>query len=643
MAKDNPESGKPGSLPGIRDSVAIPKQLSFWRRLFAFAGPAYLVSVGYMDPGNWATDIAAGSRFGYGLIWVLLMSNIMAVLLQSLSTRLGIVAGLDLAQACRAMFGKQVARVLWILAELSIVATDLAEVIGSAIGLELLFGVPLLWGVFVTALDTFLLLLLHSRGVRMLEAFIVTLITTIGLCMGLEIFLAKPDWGGIASGFVPSLPGHGALYLAIGILGATVMPHNLYLHSALVQSRRIVHTPAGIRGGLRFNTIDSVVALNAAFFVNAALLVMAAATFYRTGHYEVAEIQDAHRLLEPILGAHIAPIAFAVALIASGQSSTITGTLAGQIVMEGFLQIRLRPLVRRLITRFVALVPAVLTILYFGERKSGELLVLSQVVLSLQLSFAVIPLIHLVSDRRWMGQHAIKRRLRIAAWVVAGVIAVLNIQLAVEEIMGWMNAVGSAAWLLWISVVPLGIGMLGLLLYITLLPAWHRAKGIETRAPHGVHGPSEMPAVVPPRVPRHIAAAVDFSTADTSVLSYAVTLARAAGRGSRVTLLHVVESGAARLMGSENQDQEARADQERLEMYCTELGELGVEADFDLGFGNAAVQLERLVKGTKPDLLVLGGHGHRTVADIWHGTTVESLRHRLTIPVLVVPPPAVRG
>jgi manganese transport protein len=615
----------------------VPRQISFWRRLFAFSGPAYLVSVGYMDPGNWATDIAAGSKFGYALIWVLVMSNVMAILLQSLSARLGIVTGMDLAQACRAMFSRPVSWVLWIVCEIAIVACDLAEVLGSAIGLQLLFGLPLLIGVIVTAFDTLIILILHSRGVRMMEAFIVALITTIGACLLLEIVLSKPQWGAMASGFVPSLPGESGLYLAIGILGATVMPHNLYLHSALVQSRRISRTPAGVRSGVRFNTIDSVVALNGAFFVNAALLVMAAATFYRVGLHDVAEIQDAHRLLEPILGAAIAPVAFAVALIASGQSSTITGTLAGQIVMEGFVQIRLRPIVRRLLTRMLAIIPAAITIVAFGERATGNLLVLSQVVLSLQLSFAVVPLIHLVSDSRWMGQYTIKRLLQWGSWVVAGVIATLNLKLAWDEIGGWLLGAGRHAWMLWITIVPLAVGLVGLLIYVTVVPALKRRRGEPTPALASVHGPSAMPAVVPPHAPRHIAAAVDFSGADTAVLSHAVTLARSSGRGATVLLLHVVESGGARLMGEELQDNEARADQQRLELYRTELGELGVEATYDLGFGDPAEALASLVGTHNPDLLVLGGHGHRGVGDFVHGTTVERLRHRVKVPVLVVP------
>lgn len=621
----------------INASVAVPKTPSFWRRLFAFVGPAYLVSVGYMDPGNWATDIAAGSRLGYALLWVLLMSNLMAVLLQSLSARLGIVTGMDLAQACRAMFDRRVSWALWILAEIAIAACDLAEILGSAIGLQLLFGLPLLVGVVVTALDTFLLLFLHSRGVRMMEAFIVVLVTTIGASMAVEVVLAKPVWGDIAGGFVPSLPGEGALFLAIGILGATVMPHNLYLHSALVQSRRISHTPSGIRSGVRFNTIDSVVALNGAFFVNAALLVLAAATFHTSGLHEVADIGEAHRLLEPILGSTVAPIAFAVALIAAGQSSTITGTLAGQIVMEGFVQLRLRPIVRRLATRAVAMVPAVAAIVFAGESSAGFLLVLSQVVLSLQLSFAVVPLVHLVSDRRWMGQYAIRPLTQAAAWLAAGVIAVLNLKLAAESIGGFLQAAGGWAWLVWLTAVPLAVGLVLLLGHVTVVPALARVRGLPTPAYLNVHGPSSMPPLAPPRQPRRVAVAVDFSAADGAVLSHAVSLTQGAGRGARVRLLHVVESGGARLMGGDLQDSEARADQARLEMYVDELAEHGVEADYDLGFGEPVGELARLAEEYGPDLVVLGSHGHGGLTDFVLGTTVERLRHRVRVPVLVVP------
>lgn len=628
---------RPLSLSEVHGTVQVPVHPSFWRRLFAFAGPAYLVSVGYMDPGNWATDIAAGSRFGYALIWVLLMSNIMAILLQSLSARLGIVAGMDLAQACRVLYHRRgVSISLWILAEVAIVACDLAEVLGAAIGLQLLFGFPLLVGVSITAFDALVLLGLQSRGMRMMEAFILALVSTIGVCLGIEVLLSHPEWGQMASGFVPQLPGAGALYLAIGMLGATVMPHNLYLHSALVQSRRIRRVPSGIRSGIRFNVIDSVVALNSAFFVNAALLVMAAAVFFRAG-VEVVEIQDAHRLLEPILGVHLAPIVFAIALIASGQSSTITGTLAGQIVMEGFVQIRVRPVARRLLTRALAIIPAVVTIILFGERTTGDLLVLSQVVLSLQLSFAVIPLIHLVCDRRHMGVYRIGAKLQVASWLVAGVIAALNLWLAWEEVRGWLFGGGGASVWVWLTVVPAGAYLVGLLAYVTFWPLFRRVHAVEM--PPGVHGPLEMPPLQPPRTPRRIAAAVDFTSADGPVLSHAVSLSRSAGRHGLVVLLHVVESGGVRLLGKELGDHETETDRERLELYAAELAEQGVAAEWDLGFGEPVDQLIALVHQHRPDIVVLGSHGHRAIGDFIKGTSVDRLRHRLDVPVLVVPSP----
>ncbi|MCX7894406.1 MAG: Nramp family divalent metal transporter [Thermoanaerobaculum sp.] len=616
--------------------VEVPPQLTFFKRLFAFSGPAYLVSVGYMDPGNWATDIAAGSRFGYSLLWVLVMSNLMALLLQSLSARLGIVTRMDLAQACRAMYGKKAGFGLWILAEVAIVACDLAEVLGSAIGLKLLFGVPLLWGIVITAVDTLLLLLLHGRGIRMLEAFIVVVVTTIGLCLAVEVFLAKPSVGELASGLVPSLPGEGALYLAMGMLGATVMPHNLYLHSALVQSRSIAPTPSGIRAGVRFNTIDAFVALNGALFVNASLLVMAAA-FHRAGYYEVHDIMEAHRLLEPILGAAIAPVAFAFALLLAGQTSTITATLAGQIVMEGFLHLRLRPIVRRLITRAVALVPALLVIGIMGEKAIGDLLVLSQVVLSLQVPFAVIPLVHLVSDARWLGPFTAGPWLRRGAWLVAGLITALNVILVYQEVQGWLQAAGPWRWLLWLTVVPAVGGLAAFLAFVGLEPLRQRRQGAPVPQVAGVHGPAAMPAVAAPPPLRRIAAALDFSPADVGVLSYALALARGAGRHTQVLLLHVVESGGVKLLGDEVADREASTDRQRLELYQAELAAQGVEAHFAMGFGEPAEQLARLAEIHGADLMVVGSHGHRGMADLVHGTTVDRLRHRLRIPVLVVP------
>ena len=458
------------SLQEVNATVDTSKRQKGWRRLLAFMGPAYLVSVGYMDPGNWATDIAGGSAFGYRLIWVLLMSNVMALLLQSLSARLGLVRGLDLAQASRASYPRAVNYVLYGLAELAIAATDLAEILGMAIGLQLLIGLPLLWGVGLTVTDTFVFLLLQRLGIRKMEAFIIALISIIGGAFVVEMFLAKPELGEIAKGFVPSIPNAAALYIAIGITGATVMPHNLYLHSALVQTRSFGKGPEALRKAIRYNFIDSAVALNLAFFVNAAILILAAAAFHRNGLYEVAEIQDAHRLLENLLGSELSPILFAVALIAAGQSSTITGTLAGQIVMEGYLHIRLQPWLRRLLTRLLAVIPAFLVILYFGEEETGPMLIFSQVLLSLQLGFAIIPLIHLVSDRVAMGEFAIGRATRVAAWVVTAIIVGLNVQLVYTEVSGWIAAAGERAWWLWVTVVPVIGAALGLLVYLTLRP-----------------------------------------------------------------------------------------------------------------------------------------------------------------------------
>ncbi|MBC7650610.1 MAG: Nramp family divalent metal transporter, partial [Deinococcales bacterium] len=394
------------SLSEVNASVDTTQNRKGFRRVLAYFGPAYLVSVGYMDPGNWATDLQGGAQFGYKLIWVLLMSNLMALLLQSLSARLGIVRRKDLAQANREVYPPVVNFCLYILAELAIAACDLAEVLGMAIGINLLTGLPLIWGVLLTVLDTFLLLWLQRLGIRKLEAFIIALVGIIGLSFLIEIVFAKPNLGLVLKGFIPTALNQQALYIAVGIIGATVMPHNLYLHSALVQTRKISTDSAGIKKALKYNLIDSTIALNAAFFVNAAILILAATVFFSTGHTEVAKIQDAHRLLQPMLGTKLAPLLFAIALIAAGQSSTVTGTMAGQIVMEGYLSLRINPILRRLITRLIAIVPAVLVILLYGDEKVDDLLVFSQVVLSLQLGFAIIPLIHFVSDKRAMGEFA---------------------------------------------------------------------------------------------------------------------------------------------------------------------------------------------------------------------------------------------
>jgi manganese transport protein len=417
------------SLPEVYRSLPIPKKGSWLRKFLAFAGPGYLVAVGYMDPGNWATDIAGGSLFNYTLLAVILLSNVMAMILQSLAGKLGIVTGRDLAQACRDHYSKPVAIALWLLCELAIAACDLAEVIGSAIALNLLFGIPLLYGVMITVLDVLLILLLQSKGFRYIESIVISLLVVIGICFALELVMARPDWMGVAKGFVPNpqiIQNPEMLYIAIGILGATVMPHNLYLHSSIVQTRQFDQTPKGKREAIKFTTIDSTVALFFALLINASILILSAATFHRSGNVEVAGIEQAYHLLTPLLGTSIASVLFGVALLASGQNSTLTGTLAGQIVMEGFLNIRLAPWLRRLITRLIAIVPAVIVTALYGENGTMQLLILSQVILSLQLSFAVFPLVQFTSDKTKMGEFANPTWLKVVAWTIAFVIAGLN-------------------------------------------------------------------------------------------------------------------------------------------------------------------------------------------------------------------------
>ncbi len=624
------------SLEEVHETVNVPRDGRWWRRWLAITGPALMVAVGYMDPGNWATDLAGGSRYNYTLIWVLLMSNLMAVLLQSLSARLGIVSRRDLAQACREEYPPLVNIPLYILAEIAITATDLAEVLGSAIALQLLFGLPLIYGVLLTAFDTLLLLILSHYGIRKLEAVVASLVGTIGLAMLIEIFLAQPDWHGIASGFVPSLPDSTALYIAIGILGATVMPHNLYLHSALVQTRRVGRHPREIRQAIRWNTIDSAVALNLAFFINAAILIMAAAVFYRRGLHQVAEIQDAYRLLEPLLGTTIAPLAFGIALLASGQSSTITGTLAGQIVMEGYLNLRIRPWLRRLITRVLAITPAIIAISYFGEYATGDLLVLSQVVLSLQLPFATIPLIHMVSDRERMGEFAVGPRLRVAAWVVAGLIVALNVKLLVDEVSAWMMVAGPSAWLIQVIVLPFGVVIALLLVYITVRPFLDPVLG-RAGTPIPVHIHREAPAwteLAPVSPYGRIAVAMDFTGGEERLLAEVLRVAD--GTRPRVYLIHVVESPAARAVGSHAADREVSFDLSRLQQLADTLRASGFEVECLLGMGDPAAEIARLVNEVKADLVIMGSHGHSGISDVLHGTTIEGVRHRVRANLLVV-------
>ncbi|WP_090666184.1 Nramp family divalent metal transporter [Paenibacillus tianmuensis] len=427
------------SLPEVYRSLKIPKSGSWIKKFLAFAGPGYLVAVGYMDPGNWATDIAGGSLFGYSLLSVILISNLMAILLQALAGKLGIVTGRDLAQACRDHYSKPVSMMLWVLCELAIAACDLAEVIGSAIALQLLFGIPLLYGVMITVLDVLLVLLLQNKGFRYIETLVIVLIVTIGACFAVEIFLSKPDIGGIARGFVPTtqiITNPAMLYIAIGILGATVMPHNLYLHSSIVQTRQFEQTTAGKRQAIKYATWDSTIALFFALFINAAILILSAATFHRAGLTKVAEINDAYQLLTPLLGTALGSILFGVALLASGQNSTLTGTLAGQIVMEGFLNFRMPSWLRRLITRLIAVIPAVIVTAIAGESGTAKLLILSQVILSFQLAFAVIPLVKFTSDKKKMGEFVNAPWLTVLSWIVAIFIAILNIYLLYKTFAG---------------------------------------------------------------------------------------------------------------------------------------------------------------------------------------------------------------
>lgn len=638
MKNSHQASNRNISLSEVHETVVVPSRGTAWRKWLAITGPALMVSVGYMDPGNWATDLAGGSRYNYTLIWVLLMSNMMAILLQSLAARLGIVSRRDLAQINHEEYHPAINIPLYVLAEIAITACDLAEVLGSAIALQLLFGLPLIYGVILTALDTFLLLLLSHAGIRKLESVVLALVSTIGVAFIIELFLGQPDWGGIVRGFVPALPDSAALYIAIGILGATVMPHNLYLHSSLVQTRKIGKTQEDIRQAIRWNNIDSAVALNLAFFVNAAILVVAASVFYRNGFYEVAEIQDAHRLLAPILGASIAPFAFAIALLASGQSSTITGTLAGQIIMEGYLNLRIPPWIRRIITRLLAIIPAVLVITYYGEHSTSALLVLSQVVLSLQLPFAIIPLIHAVADRKRMGEFRIAPWIQGLAWLVAAVIVSLNVKLVVDQITTWLDSAGDQAWLLRITVLPIAAAVALLLLYVTVHP-WlrNRMALIGARRPAGVHQEVVLssPDLAQPGSYKRVAVALDFSGNEEKLLAESLRFIDKSQ--TQVTLMHVVESPVARSLGNEGEDLETFTDQDRLEKLADMLKKAGISTDWRLGAGEPASELAAMINNLDAEIVVMGSHGHSGVSDLIHGTVISNLRHHVKASVMIIP------
>ncbi len=598
---------------------------SLWRRIFAFSGPAYLISVGYMDPGNWATDLEGGARFGYQLLWVIVLSSLMAILLQTLSARLGIASQRDLAQACRETYPRPVSGVLWFLCEIAIAACDLAEVLGAAIALNLLFHIPVLAGVLITAVDTLLVLWFSRLGIRMIESFILSLITIIAGCFLFEILWAVPDLAKIPAGLIPRVDGK-SLYIAIGILGATVMPHNLYLHSALVQTRRIGPSEREKRLACKYNFIDSTIALNGAMLVNIAILVLSASIFFRRG-IVVTEIQQAHQLLSPLMGTAAASVVFGIALLCSGQSSTMTGTMAGQVVMEGFLQFRMTPWLRRTLTRSAAIIPAALTVWIVGDRGTYQLILLSQVILSLQLPFAVIPLVQFTSDRRRMGSLANPGWVKFLAWATAAMILGLNVWLVMLNVRDWLSG-----WLAWI-LYPILAGLVTLLFWIALEPVLRRArlKPIEPL-------PGALPAVVaalPTPAYRKIMVPLDHSALDRPAIAHAAALARP--QGAKLYLLHVEEGVTSQMYGALSDTAEI----EQGRAYFTNIEESlrgqGIEVEMVVRHSREPKrEIVRYARELDPDLIVMGAHGHKGLKDVVFGTTINAVRHSLKTPVLVV-------
>jgi manganese transport protein len=608
-------------LPEVHASVTTSKP-TLLKRMFAFAGPAYLVSVGYMDPGNWAAGLGAGSQFGYKLLWVMVLSNLMAILLQTLSARLGIVTGRDLAQACREAYPKPVSYALWVLCEIAIAACDLAEVLGAAIGLNLLFGIPLVTGVLLTALDTFLVLWLTRYGIRVVEGLIIVVIMVITGCFLVELAFARPALSEMVTGLVPKIDG-ASLYIAISILGATVMPHNLYLHSALVQTRKVGRNPEEQRAACKFNLIDSVIALNGALIVNASILILAAAVFFKSGTI-VNEIEQAHELLTPLLGTALASALFAIALLASGQSSTLTGTYAGQIVMEGFLNLRLRPWLRRLLTRSVAIVPAAITVSGSGDSGTYQLLILSQVILSLQLPFAVLPLIRFTSDRTRMGEFANKAWVNVLAWTVAAIILGLNFWLVADAAIPWVQA---APWHLAI-VIPVGIAMLTLLGWVAF--AKHLPVPVEDEL-RGVEVAADLPAPVY----RKILVPLDHSDRDRAAVAHAAAMAKL--HGATIHLLHVEEGATSQLFGQDASTAEVATGERYFQNIVESLRRDGYNAQLMVAHGrNPSREIIRVASELKPDLVVMGAHGHTGLKDLMFGTTINGVRHKVNAPVLVV-------
>ena len=630
MLQDHSLNPREYSLPEVHESVST-SHTGFWRRLLAFAGPAYLVSVGYMDPGNWATDIEGGARFGYHLLWVLVVSNLMALLLQTLSSRLGIVTRRDLAQACHDEYPAVLSYILWVLCELAIIACDLAEVLGAAIGLNLLFHIPLLVGVLATAADTLLVLWFTRLGIRVIEAFVLALIAVIAGCFAFEILFAKPQAAEVVAGLIPRLNSQ-SIYIAVAIFGATVMPHNLYLHSALVQTRRIGQTDADKRQACRFNLIDSAFALNGALFVNAAILIMSAAVFFKH-HVVVTEMNQAYALLSPLLGTTAASLLFGAALLCSGQSSTLTGTMAGQIVMEGFLRFRMQPWLRRAITRLLAITPAALTVYFAGEAASYKLIINSQILLNLQLPFAVIPLIHFTSDRKRMGEFTSPAWVKMCAWFSAAFILGLNIWLGIEQVREWLaNSGAYHGYVLTASLA--GGAALGSLLVAVIFWPWLR-RNERIAAPVAVTTMRQVEPTLAPSSYRSILVPLDHSESDREAISNALALARL--HEARITLLHVEEGVTSQVFGAQSSTAEITEGKQYLARIAGALSEQSVTVHTLMRHGRSpATEIARAVEELSPDLLVMASHGHRGWKDLVFGTTINTVRHKVKIPMLIV-------
>jgi len=623
------------SLGEVHSSIKIKSQASFWVRLFSFSGPAFMVSVGYMDPGNWATDIAGGAQFGYRLIWVILLANLMAILFQTLSARLGIVYGRDLAQACRDHYPKPINFILWIICEIAIAACDLAEVLGSAIGLYILFGIPLLWGVLITTFDVLLLMSLMSFGIRKMEAFILSLVATIGICFAVEMVLSKPPVGQILTGFIPSSLNPSALYIALGIIGATVMPHNLYLHSALVQSRNVKKSDEGKMEANKFNFIDSVVALNSAFFVNAAILILAAATFFTTGHSEIASIIDAHAMLAPLLGSGVAPIAFGIALLAAGQSSTITGTFAGQIVMEGFVGLKMRPWLRRLTTRLIAIIPAVLAIKISGDQAVDSLLILSQVVLSIQLPFALIPLLHFTSSKDFMGKFRSKKVVEIVAWLASLVIIILNTKLILDTISENITAPTMLGIFTRFFLIPAIVVLLPLLTYLLLEPFLKTDKITKI-----IYGKKKDFSVALANNNttglKKIGIALEGNKErDEQIILSVLPIIKPLK--SAVFLMHIVQTVTGHFIGEMVEDDQTLKMRDYLNEFAEHLEKEGLPVQTIVSGGEPQNEIIKIARNQNLELIIAGSHGHKFISDLIYGSTIDGVRHALKLPVLAIP------